>query len=127
MSTQQTGNATTVTFSASGFSADVRSVRIGGFEYPVLDGTLLSTTEARAKIIGALRDEQPITLTCVCDPSEAVPTDADAETLTINVAGQGSFSGPGAITKWGDVDVNSDDLLEVEVTFTPTGAWTYPS
>lgn len=86
------GHGISVTFSgATGFIANLRGVRWGGSELPVVDDTHFGTTGARAFSPGSLPDHGEVELSMLFDPTKTPPVNTGATgTLAITWSDTGS-------------------------------------
>lgn len=118
------GHGTTITFGTSSFSANLISVNGPSVTRDDIDNTHMGTSDAKAYLPSALYDGGEVSLTVEHDASLAVPIDQDAETITIDWAGQGSTWAFSGYVKGCTPGAAIGERMESEITIKVTGAVT---
>ena len=90
MASPLVGTGTTITFGTSGFSANIMSVDGPGITREAIETTHMGTTTAKTFIPADLIDGGEMSFTMQFDGALDPPTDAAAETITIDWGGAGT-------------------------------------
>ena len=134
MSNQQVGHGASISFGSSGFQAYVnfQSIKIGKSSRAVVPTTHLGTSSPTStqqgnatSIPGKVIEQGPLMCSVQFDPaaSKWPPLNGAVETVTLTFPNGEVWSGSGYVSEVGDVSLESDDLVVVDITVTRTAPW----
>lgn len=120
----QIATGATVTFGTSAFTANITDFAWSGVSRPSVNADHLGST-AGTFLPGGVVDPGELTLEIHSEGGDNLPpTDAAAETITLEFADGSSLAASGFITNWDPASGSTDELVTGSITIKFTGAIT---